>query len=212
MVTRKGLISISTGELSALLNLPECIQIGTAVDDGGCFFDAFAQALNSSQETSIHTEKSLRMACLRYYLASPAHRSKIDRLHQKDYCGSKKALTYSSIGHTKLEADERGLSRPIWGRPHIEGRILCDVLDLEALHLIEIMINPDDDQPIVIHSLMTRNGVMPLEDEEIPSYHENIPTLVLSQRDLHFIPLLLNPVETTLQNVASEKASPDPTA
>ncbi len=52
-------------------------MFGTAVDNGGCFFDGLAQAFNAFQGTQEHTEKALRQICYKYYSAIEQNKEEV---------------------------------------------------------------------------------------------------------------------------------------
>ncbi len=97
-------------------------KFGVAVDDGDCFYDAFRQGLKKISVTvkelrtivhervqAIHKEQGIKNWIFEAL--------KIDTsTQQEDYDELLK-----TVSHTKQE-----IAVPLWGRPHIEGKILAD--------------------------------------------------------------------------------------
>src|SRR5690349_9396262 len=63
---------ISFDLVAKALKLPEQFKIGSARDNGGCFFDCIAQSLNATHHSNEYDEKSLRLACYEFYLQNTA--------------------------------------------------------------------------------------------------------------------------------------------
>lgn len=182
---RKELASINTKDLIDILNLPEDYLPGSAVDDGGCFFDSLAQILNLIHNSTTYSEQYLRTLCFDYYLE---HKDFVNHLHEQDYSDKTKSIPYKMIIHS---ADSLGdNSTPIWGRAHVEGRILCLALEdkiMPAIHVIDLLLNPETNKYIPTHSRYTKLGQEPVNPKNF--FKKNIPTLVLSQEDRHYIPM-----------------------
>ncbi len=181
MFQRKGL-RISEEKIKTLTTLPEGYVVGKAVDDGGCFFDSLAQAINIIKGTN-YNEKSMRMLCHKYYMANKENvrqwnRGDRSRIVDDEYC---------LIQYTNGEMDELFNGRdPLWGRPHIEGRMICHELNLEGIYLIEIM-DLGNNQLVAIHQFINAEELEPLRPERV-MYKDEIPVLI--NFDLHFVPVL----------------------
>src|SRR5262249_25483777 len=149
-LNRKGL-SIPTEKLEVLLELPDNCIPGMAIDDGGCFFDSLAQCLNSIQHAYEHTEESLRKACHTFWMKN---KEKVNALNEKEYGGVDKGDDYGFVQYTKDKLDKHFNKRtPIWGRPDIEGVMLCNELNLPAICIIELTKTSEADQLILIYCL-----------------------------------------------------------
>ncbi|GFU91912.1 uncharacterized protein TNCV_4399961 [Trichonephila clavipes] len=134
-------------ELNKLLDelrerLPESFKIGAAVGEGDCFFDSVAQGLNELKDKGLITSseefnvKSLRKSCRQYAkeeLEQPKSSSWLSKALQGELEGSieeyiphieftaediKNASSDSEIKILKLE-------NAIWGRPEVEGKMIC---------------------------------------------------------------------------------------
>ena len=104
---RVGLKNISIALLKNLCHLPDTHQLGKAIDDGGCFFDALAQCLNEIHDSTEYTEKVLRKLCYQYYYASLANKSEVNEWNKKDFGGiDQDEDAYSIVQSTKPELDK----------------------------------------------------------------------------------------------------------
>lgn len=181
---RKGFESIANKDIVKILNLSDNYRIGTAVDDGGCFFDSLGQILNQMQDTNIYTEQYLRDCCFEFFVNNPDF---VNALHCQDYDKNANPQPYKMIIH---RANSRK-DNIIWGRSQVEGIILCCALTenlLPAIHIVEFIIDPDNFKYIPAYQRVTKNGIEPVNSENF--YQENIPVLMVTQEDLHFIPAL----------------------
>ena len=171
-------------DLCRFLKLPNGYLIGTAVDNGDCFFDALAQALNQIYNTQQHTIKTLRLHCHNFYRA---HKDEVDQWNEADYQGIDRGDDYYFIQYTKFELD-RDFNRrpPIWGRPEIEGRMLCHILQIPSIHLIELQPNPDGGQIMATHFSITAANREQQNDG--CQYDNTTPIIVIAKN--HFVPIL----------------------
>ncbi|WP_341816941.1 hypothetical protein [Wolbachia endosymbiont (group A) of Agelastica alni] len=133
-------------ELNRLLEslrkkLPVGFKIGAAVGEGDCFFDSVAQGLNELKGKGLITSdegfnvKSLRRGCKEYAQkeSSAPQSSWLNKLLDKE---SEKLYEY--IPRIEFTAEDikntssgsavgiLNLQNAIWGRPYIEGKILCN--------------------------------------------------------------------------------------
>lgn len=206
-LNKKGLFFTPNKDLSTLLKLPEDFIVGEAIDDGGCFFDALAQSMNRLKKTTQYTEKSLRVLCHEFYLAN---KEKIDEWNKEDG-GLEQSEEYLMVQYTNPELEGYFHGRPpVWGRGNVEGRILCEKLNLVAIHLIELVADPESHQPIVVHHLITKEKMNQVEESDAPGYRENIPILVVSQKDLHFIPVFSDDVDLEEDFLSEQEKHPTP--
>ena len=152
-------------------------MIGTAINDGGCFFDSFAQLLNTHNDTEEYTEKSLRLACCDYVSKnSPA----AILLINADKQTSISLANYDE----KMSKTGEEIDIPQWGRTHIEGIMLCRQLGLDKFYVYEIGRDLDgaefDSLCQVTKEKVINIGFLDLD--------LNAPTLIV--KDLHFVPIL----------------------
>ncbi|WP_265027626.1 OTU domain-containing protein [Wolbachia endosymbiont (group B) of Chorthippus parallelus] len=125
-------------------HLPSGFKIGAAVGAGDCFFDSVAQRLNELKNSKIFSVKSLREDCVN---SANKYRDEIIKdAGGGGYFLPQKNIAFSDLGNIK---DEKGndvpdvkktFNRylesirktaeegdyPIWGRPEIEGKIICE--------------------------------------------------------------------------------------
>ncbi|CDZ76580.1 cobaltochelatase subunit [Legionella massiliensis] len=185
---KKG-ITNSQAELQALmklLNLSDNFTLGEAIDDGGCFFDSLAQTLNQLGNTDIYSENYLRLLCQEYFFANKAE---VNAWNKADN-GLELGDDYAFVKYNKaqLEADFYGRS-PIWGRPSVEGKILCRKLNLDALYVVELIIDPDNGSLIPAVFKATKTGYTQLSGLPQDVIGKE-PVLLVHQGKLHFVPLL----------------------
>ncbi|MBS4170263.1 Uncharacterized protein NEOC95_000984 [Neochlamydia sp. AcF95] len=99
---------------------------GTAIDNGDCFFDAFAQALNKKLNKSL-TLTDLRRKVSEYVNALPSQNNWIKDSLKEEYGNIDSYESYiKGIKHNSSEAEKNG-GYPIWGKPEIDGIILCQL-------------------------------------------------------------------------------------
>ena len=176
-------------------HLPAGLKLGKAHAQGDCFFDSLAQCLNQMNNTDINTDKYLRMLCYDYYRKNKAL---VDKLNLKDYGGIDKQYDYAMVQYTVEECEQHFHGRsPIWGRPYVEGIILCNQLNLRGLCVIEILEHPETKEPIPSFHWVNQESYTTVDEREAKERISNpeIPTLVVEQSSLHFVPLISNPVE-----------------
>lgn len=195
---RKGFTTIADKTLQEELNLSSDFIIGTAVDDGGCFFDSFAQVVNALEGAPLHTEKSLREQCYQYYRQNP---DQVEKWHQTDYVGT--APSYDNICYSGQSSRSE---KVLWGRPQVEGMILCRVLDLDVVYVAEVMPNPDDSTELTVgYYKITPDAYQSTRKIEKPA---DSPFLVVSKNDLHFIPVLQPTLVSPLRLCVFKKQVP----
>ncbi len=121
--------------------LPVGFKIGAAVGEGDCFFDSVAQGLNELKGKGLITSdegfnvKSLRRGCKEYAQkeSSAPQSSWLNKLLDKE---SEKFYEYiprieftvEDIKNSRSDSAVGilNLQNAIWGRPYIEGKILCN--------------------------------------------------------------------------------------
>jgi hypothetical protein len=117
---------ILKGHCSNLIkaNLKPREIVGTAIDNGDCFYDAIARLLRQKGvEVSV---KDLRKV-VGMALAEPHWRRHIEQEIKKDPRGLGDFEDYAMhifCDHSSIEGSE--FSAPLWGDPNREGVILCD--------------------------------------------------------------------------------------
>ncbi|ACP20977.1 sel1 repeat protein [Candidatus Amoebophilus asiaticus 5a2] len=115
---------------------------------------------------------------------------------------------YSKIQYTADEcAKEFYGDIAIWGRPWVEGIMLCQKLELEGIISIEILINPDTKQQIISYYLTTNSKYKQINEEVLKQLmgSKRVPIIINKQDNLHFVPLLLK--ESTSQSSSSSSSS-----
>ena len=77
----------------------------------------------------------------------------------------------------------------IWGRQHIEGRIICQALNIR-LHIVEVM--EMKGSIILNHQLIDATSSRTIGEEEANKIYDDVSVIHLSvyENSLHFVPLL----------------------
>lgn len=187
---------------------PEKLKIGAAIKTGDCFFDSVAQGLNELKLGHHFTAKSLRKDCADY--ASKNRRSSLwvykavikDAgeyfVPKKDPDGevisengsNKKDYAKSFYKYLECITNTHTADVPIWGRPNIEGRMICDKYKVELrVYSIEedsqkvtvTKITAHDDDPEVFMEDINLNQL------EIDSSKKTVGVVNYMR---HFVPLL----------------------
>ncbi|MEW9810159.1 MAG: hypothetical protein AB2993_07410 (plasmid) [Candidatus Symbiodolus clandestinus] len=179
-------------------------ELNTALGGGNCFFDSLAQGMNKlSIPGGPFTVELLRQTCYEYARDNP-----------KAVCDSRmgKTRTWSQVisedadggGYVVYGNNESGNfdsylvgiqltttqevkgRSPIWGRPEIEGRMLCNKFDIK-LHVVEKQ--TVEDEVITVHQLIDRTGSKPIDDSETATLYRNDKVLhILNEGRDHFVP------------------------
>jgi hypothetical protein len=174
---RAGLKSVSDTHIRKMLKLPDEYTIGEAIDNGGCFFDSFAQLLNAYNNTEEYTEKSLRLACCDYVSKNSSAAISLINADKNSNI---------SLANYDEEMDKTGeeIEVPQWGRTDVEGIMLCRQLDLDKFYVYEIGKDLDGHE---FYSLceVTKEKVINIGLSDLDL---NKPTLIV--KDLHFVPIL----------------------
>ncbi|XP_015922318.1 uncharacterized protein [Parasteatoda tepidariorum] len=167
--------------------LPEGFKIGAAVGEGDCFFDSVAQGLNELKDKGLIADskrfsvKSLRENCKQYALQANQSRKDSWLGNALEGEGGKFCEYIPLIEFTAEDIENASsgseikilkLENAIWGRPKVEGKMICEK-----------------------HSVKIR--IIKLRDEEIDRLHVtkgkvgtgNNIIYILNYRN-HFVPLL----------------------
>ncbi|WP_341822268.1 hypothetical protein [Wolbachia endosymbiont (group A) of Clivina fossor] len=180
-------------ELNQLLEilrkkLPEGFKIGAAVGEGDCFFDSVAQGLNELKDKGLITGskgfsvKSLRESCKQYaQQVDQSEGSWLDnalKVEIEELCeyiprieftaeDIKNASSGSEIKILKLE-------NAIWGRPEVEGKMICEKYGVK-IRTIELRDEEIDGLYVTKGKVGTGNNII----------------YIVNYRN-HFVPLLSN--------------------
>lgn len=200
---KKGLSdkgSLSSQALMAALPSNNSWNFGKAIDNGDCFYDAVAQAITSqlSNSNKPNTVKSLRLLCANYLYKLNAEKPKNNWVMESieedkgidSYQDHLTSLQYTQEEMTKFKFESKALSGyAIWGKPHIEGRILATQLEIK-LHIIEFHeTNSTSSMTTLppVHMVITGDSVKQVEQENI-DYEDNT-MLHLAVYRQHFVPI-----------------------
>lgn len=167
------------------------LLIGEAVNDGDCFFDSLAHSLNYINGCKSNSIKSLRLLCYNFYMQNKNLVAKWDqgehiaRLDKED--------DYHIVQYTYEEVETSSEDKSlIWGRPWVEGIILCRKFKLKGILVIELLESPESQLPVLSFHIVTNNAYENISEETAQRYlnDTNIPILIVEQRSLHFTPAL----------------------
>jgi hypothetical protein len=196
-------MSIATHELPKITKekiLSMGLEFGSAYSEGDCFFDSIAQGL-SEAAIKIPTKnedqtgcKSLRELCRKYAL-DIKNRSVLTgrnwvkeaiKGEQDDY---NQYLLNVRFTHPEIqmESAEKRIHNniAIWGRQHIEGRMIAEKLDI-SLHFIEIQ--KLEGKLIEMHQMVDASSSKSVSPELV---NYNDPSVIhIVVYNLHFVPLL----------------------
>jgi ankyrin repeat protein len=213
---QRSLSHISRQQLAQQLYLSDDFIIGTSSDQGGAFFDAFAQVVNNLQGAPLQTEASSREICYRYYQKNIAE---VLVLHQADKMAD---IAYDRVRFT---AEKLTQGKTFVGRPWVEGIILCRALNLEVIYLAEIEgafeETPDalnasslNQAAHIIHQgtelkiryyAITQKAYQPIQKVEMP---DDVPFLLFSSLENHYVPVFKPQWTTPLQLSVLENQLP----
>uniref|UniRef100_A0A1A9VJP2 OTU domain-containing protein n=1 Tax=Glossina austeni TaxID=7395 RepID=A0A1A9VJP2_GLOAU len=169
--------------------LPEGFKIGAAVGEGDCFFDSIAQGLNELKDKGLITDskgfsvKSLRENCKQY--AQQANQSRKDSWLGNALKGEgEKFCEYIPLVEFTAEDIENAssgseikilkLENAIWGRPEIEGKMICEKYGVKV-RTIELRDKEIDGLHVTKGKVGTGNNII----------------YIVNYRN-HFVPLLSN--------------------
>jgi tetratricopeptide (TPR) repeat protein len=184
IVNREPLHNINTVKIWLKDIIPPDVKVGSALSQGDCFFDAIAQNLNQRTSKEEYTIKSLRLLCDEYAKDPKntwlAIANKIDREDHNSYL-----VRIQFTAQEMAEKEKLGLKlgTAVWGRPKVEGRIICEKL-VKKLHVIEIQENGT-----VNRFLVNDKG----EEEnlnQIVDYNDSNILHIINYHN-HFVPLIV---------------------
>lgn len=167
------------------------LQLGAAISQGDCFYDAVAQGLNQKNGKEEYIIKSLRLLCDEY--VKNLKNSWVEAANKRDREDHQSYLVRIQFtAQELLEKETQGLKlgTAVWGRPKIEGRIFCEQFNIK-IHVIEIQ-----EDGSIHRYLMDKNGETEDYNPAI-DYSDNNILHIVNYRN-HYVPLL------NKQNVSSQ--------
>lgn len=205
----------------------EKLKIGAALKTGDCFFDSVAQGLNELKPGHRFTAKSLREDCADYAKNKKDSRWVFDEITKniaEGYTvprigsnGNVMKDNQNNIIPDNIASFDRYLkdirsmateaSPPIWGRPGVEGRMICDKYEVEFyIYSIE-----EDSQKVTVTKITAHD-----DDPEVFIQDVNLDQLKIdnSKKTVgvvnymqHFVPLLSGISEDIKENqqISSEE-------
>jgi ankyrin repeat protein len=195
---------------SALV-IPNGFVIGEAAGEGDCFFDSVAQGIN---ELCIlggpFDVKLLRQDCFNYadcnqgcIYDTQSHKTWRQAIEEDVVAGKyatnnrqEQEYFYTYMANIGLTAAES--SSAIWGRPGIEGRMLCQKYGIK-IHIIENF--HSSGQEVIGHHLVDSSGSRSLDEHSSP-YNDPQIIHILNEGLYHFVPILR---KTSVPNKPVEK-------
>ncbi|WP_341816351.1 ankyrin repeat domain-containing protein [Wolbachia endosymbiont (group A) of Nomada goodeniana] len=208
--------------------LPENFKVEQAIGGGDCFFDSVAKGLKQLKPDMEFTVESLRKVCKDLAVGNQQLKSKIikDAKNRHDpttiapdnsvsddelwdaYLAS---IEYASEDIKKMKVDNPSLYQsltsskygsalkvPIWGRPDIEGVLICKEYNIK-LHVVEKHIV--EGQEVWLHQIIDSEGSRSVDDI---SYNEENTIHLINRGNAHFQPIL------SIQRIQHKQQSPDP--
>jgi len=184
--------------------IPKGFIIGDSAGGGDCFFDSVAQGMNQlCIPGRPFNVKSLRGALHDYAEGNQNSvydsqtgitlSKAIEDAAAAGICSSGGGNEYTDFAsylvHIQLTAAERdvlNLGAAMWGRPEIEGRMLCHIYGIK-LHLIEKF--HAGGQNLICHQLIDSSGSKSV-DENASCYNDPQVIHILNEGLCHFVPIL----------------------
>ncbi len=173
-------------------------ELGKAIGKGDCFFDAVGQGLLrkniviiSSAQRRTSVDKSLRQLCEKYAKVN----QKNDTHWLKRQLGKEHQNYLITVGYTAPEVEDMYRRKLLpseaarWGAPDIDGRIICDVLNVR-LHIMELI--EVEGQIVINHQLIDADGSKQLiGDKQITEIYNDNRVIHLAgyQHALHWVPV-----------------------
>ena len=185
-------------------HLSKGMILGEAYNQGDCFFDALAQILNRINNTNFNSAKYLRKRCHDFYMENMNNKALVDQWNSSEYGKLDSKDDYYFVQYTAEECEQLFNGRvPIWGRPYVEGKILCRQLQLEAICVIEVLEDPDTKKPVLSFYLADQNNYKSLTEEAAGQWLRNpkIPIIVVEQNSFHFVPVIDKSAAVQMQPV-----------
>ncbi|MEW9824491.1 MAG: hypothetical protein AB2992_04875 [Candidatus Symbiodolus clandestinus] len=184
--------------------IPNGFTEGTALGGGNCFFDSLAQGMNKLSipgPGGLFTVKLLRQTCYEYAKNNSAAVYQTDKTWSQVISedadgggyvvyGNNESGNFDSylVGIQLTTTQEVKGRSPIWGRPEIEGRMLCNKFGIK-LHVVEKQ--TVEDEVITVHQLIDRTGSKSIDDSETATLYRNDKVLhILNEGRDHFVPIL----------------------
>lgn len=171
--------------------IPENIYKGEAVGGGDCFYDSVAQCINQMFDLEV-TIKSLRKICQTFAykeLNNPeswlreALKLDSDEINELTDYANRVQYCAEDFNKNIEEIKVLGLLQPIWGRPYVEGRIICKYYNIK-LHILEL--HYVESHVVPIHEIVDQTGSKTIEVD----YSERGVIHILNEGHYHFTPLL----------------------
>lgn len=205
---------------------PEKLKIGAAIKTGDCFFDSVAQGLNELNIKPDYrfTAKSLRKDCADYARANRKPDQWVYKavirdageyfVPQKDPDGevisenglNKQDKAKSFFKYLEYITNTHTADAPIWGRPDIEGRMICEKYEVE-LYIYSI---DEESQKVTVTKITAHDDPeFFIEDENLDQLKmdNSKKTVGVVNYMRHFVPLLSEISEdiTESQPVSNEE-------
>lgn len=182
---------------------------GEAKEGGDCLFDSIIRELGIIFPKKIFTIETLRKDCKNF-----AERSDVPEWFKTGAIAPRKHLNRTitfedyikriAITSTSDPTGIRGLPRPIWGSPEVEGRALCKIYDIK-LHFVERHIineGSGSEQEVFTHIIIDGSGSYEVNEDEID---HNDPRIIhiLNKGNLCF-----DPLSYKLENIEEHAINP----
>ncbi|WP_224721419.1 OTU domain-containing protein [Candidatus Wolbachia massiliensis] len=159
---------------------PDNFHVGKAISNGSCFFDSFRQGLEQQAGMQV-TVKQLRNDCKEFAQNNPpkwfTDAIKND-WHEVEGEFVNHGITCNQYINT-IEKNE------FWGRPDIEGRILCEKYSVK-LHVVE----NSREQGLFLHQLIDGSGSKNAGEHNKVDYDDSSVLHIINKGSAHFEPLL----------------------
>lgn len=193
----KKLLNVKLAELNK--------KYGYAKDDGDCFFDAFAQALNRALGSDL-TDKDLRKL-LSEHANNPENQLELMFFLGKDFSAIQTVRFKNPQSPTETEMEKSFKAQknnklafeeykqkvgksiedgiPMWGREYIEGEFLCEIF---GVNLRVYGVSQEEPKDPLVHYVED----FPKQPTDVFKRLKDKPTIEIALYPGHFIPVFNN--------------------
>lgn len=196
--------------------LPKKYEFGAATDNNDCLYDAAGQSLKIVFPTSTYKAKSLRVLFSNYLHKINQESPKNNWLKEAiekdgtidDYEAHLATVQYTQEEMTRFKEESNVFTGyAIWGKPHIEGRVLAELFEI-TIHLIEFHESENNTEIIEpAHILVSKNGIKQVEQNSVN--YQDARSIHLAVYRNHFVPILPVQVITPKIGMTFHNSSPE---
>lgn len=163
--------------------IPNNYHLGIALSSGDCFLHSVADGLNQRSGFEEFSIESLRLFCYEYVTNPENTWVKAENIKDhEDHNHYIVRLQFSAVQILVIEKTGLKLGTAVWGRPKIEGRMICQKFNV-IIHVLQI-----EDTGVSHRYIVDQDGENNLLNPMIDYENPNIIHVVNYR--LHFVPLI----------------------